>query len=74
MRISLTRFRGEMFRLLPNLKDNEELTLTFEGEDAYIIKKTNQDRNKKFQDVLKKCPSINITDELLFDFINEGRR
>ena len=29
-----------MFRLLPNLKDNEELTLTFEGEDAYIIKKT----------------------------------
>lgn len=39
MRISLTRFRGEMFRLLPNLKDNEELTLTFEGEDAYTVKK-----------------------------------
>lgn len=73
MKMSLTKFRGEMFRILPKLRNNDELTLTFEGKDAYVVKRTNCSRNLKFQSALEKCPNLTLNDETLLSFIKEGR-
>jgi hypothetical protein len=63
-----------MFKLLPHLKDDEEVTVTFEGKAAYIIKKANYDRNAKFLQALSKCPKLSLTDEEIIMFKNEGRK
>jgi hypothetical protein len=63
-----------MFKLLPHLKDDEELTITSEGKAAYIIKKVNHDRNAKFLQALSKCPKLSLTDEEIIMFKNEGRK
>ena len=74
MHISLTKFRNEMFRILPALKDDEELIVTFEGEDAYIIKKAHRNRKAKIADSLSKCPKLDLTFEEMLAFKNEGRK
>lgn len=74
MKMSLTKFRGEMFKILPKLGDNEELTLTFEGKDTYTVTRNNQNRKLQFQKLLEKCPVIHITDDELELFKTEGRR
>jgi hypothetical protein len=38
MQISLAKLRKEMFKLLPHLKDDEELTITSEAR-LYILSK-----------------------------------
>lgn len=74
MRISLTKFRTEMFKILPRLKEEEELTVTFEGRDAYIIKKVSSDRQGKIKGALSKCKKLNLSFEEMLSFKNEGRR
>jgi antitoxin (DNA-binding transcriptional repressor) of toxin-antitoxin stability system len=74
MQISLTKLRNEMFKLLPRLKDDEELTVTFEGKSAYIIKRANHDRNAQFLQSLSKCPKLSLTDEEIIFFKNEDRK
>jgi hypothetical protein len=63
-----------MFKLLPRLREDEELTVTFEGKAAYIIRKANHDRNAKFLQSLSKCPGLSLDDEEIASFKNEGRR
>ena len=63
-----------MFKILPKLKDEEELTVTFEGEDAYIIKKARRNRKAKIADLLSKCPKLNLTFEEMLKFKNDGRK
>ena len=74
MRMSLTKFRGEMFKILPKLGENDELTLTFEGKDMYTVTRNHQNRKLQFQKRLEKCPVIHITDDELELFKKEGRR
>lgn len=74
MQISLTRFRNEMFKLLPNLKGNDRITLTYEGKATYVIKKIVDDRNERFKEGLRHCPKLGITTEQVLAFKNEGRR
>ncbi|MCR5224742.1 MAG: hypothetical protein K6C34_01540 [Alphaproteobacteria bacterium] len=74
MHISLTKFRVEMFKILPRLKEEEELTVTFEGKDAYIIKKVSNDRQCKIKEALSKCKKLNLGFEEMLSFKNEGRR
>ena len=73
MKMSLTKFRGEMFKILPQLRNNDELTLTFDGKDAYVVRRANYNRKLKFQSALEHCPSLNISDETLLSFIKEGQ-
>lgn len=72
--MSLTKFRSEMFKILPKLGENEELTLTFEGKDTYTVTRNHQNRKLQFQELLKKCPVIHITDDELELYKTEGRR
>jgi hypothetical protein len=74
MKISLTKLRSEMFRILPNLKDDEELTVMHEGKAAYIIKKTHRNRHEDFLNVLKRCPKLTATFDEMISFKNEGRK
>lgn len=74
MQISLTKFRSEMFKILPRLKDEEELTVTFEGRDAYIIKKVRHNRVDRIRESLAKCPKLDLSFEEMMSFKNEGRR
>ena len=73
VQISLTRFRKEMFSLLSNLRGGERLTLTHDGKDAYVIEKV-ADRNTRFKEGLKRCPKLQITNDQVLAFKNEGRR
>jgi hypothetical protein len=63
-----------MFKLLPKLKDNEELTVTFEGKAAYIIKKAHHDRKAKIADFLSRCPKLDLTFEEMLEFKKDGRK
>jgi hypothetical protein len=63
-----------MFKLLPRLGDDEELTVTFEGKAAYIIKKASHNRNAEFLQSLDKCSGLFLTDEEMKSFKNEGRK
>jgi antitoxin (DNA-binding transcriptional repressor) of toxin-antitoxin stability system len=74
MQISLTKLRNEMFKLLPRLRDDEELTVTFEGKAAYTIRKASHDRNTRFLQSLSKCPKLSLSDEEVISFKNEGRK
>ncbi|MDR2682221.1 MAG: hypothetical protein LBB29_04230 [Holosporaceae bacterium] len=74
MQISLTKLRSEMFKILPRLKDDEELTVTFEGREAYIIKKIRRNRAEKIKEFLNKCPKLNLTFEEMMAFRNEGKK
>lgn len=74
MQISLTKFRTEMFRLLPTLKNDEELILTFEGQEAYVLRKANGNRKARFMEALSQCPKLDISDEEVIAFKNEGRK
>ncbi|MDR2781494.1 MAG: hypothetical protein LBB21_03520 [Holosporaceae bacterium] len=74
MQISLTKLRKEMFKLLPRLKDEEELTVTFEGREAYIIKKVRRNRAAKIKASLANCPKLNLGFEEMTAFKNEGRK
>lgn len=74
MQISLTKFRNEMFKLLPNLKGNDLITLTYEGKAAYIVKKISDSRNERFKEELKHCPKLGITTEQVLALKNERRR
>jgi hypothetical protein len=74
MQISLTKLREEMFKLLPRLKDDEELTVTYEGKEAYIIKKVRPNRMERIQESLCKCPKLDLSFEEMMAFKNEGRK
>ncbi len=74
MQISLTKFRTEMFRLLPTLKNDEELILTFEGQEAYVLRRANVNRKARFMEALSQCPKLKISDEDVIAFKNEGRK
>ncbi len=74
MQMSLSKFRAEMFRLLPTLKNNEELILTFEGRAAYVLRKANVNRKARFMNALSQCPKLDISDEEVIAFKNEGRK
>ena len=74
MQMSLSKFRAEMFRLLPTLKNNEELILTFEGQAAYVLRKANVNRKSTFMEALNQCPKLYVGDEDIIAFKNEGRK
>jgi len=74
MQMSLSKFRAEMFRLLPTLKNDEELILTFEGQAAYVLRRANVNRKARFMDALSQCPKLDISDEEVIAFKNEGRK
>jgi hypothetical protein len=63
-----------MFKLLPRLRNDEELTVTFEGKAAYVIRKANRDRNAQFLQSLSKCPKLSLSDEEIMLFKNDGRK
>ena len=63
-----------MFKLLPNLKGNDQITLTFEGKATYVIKKISDNRNERFKQGLKQCPKLGITTEQVLALKNEGRK
>jgi site-specific recombinase XerD len=74
VQISLTKLREEMFKILPRLKDDEELTVTFEGKAAYVIRKVPRNRGAKIRESLSKCPKLDLTFEEMMAFKNEGRK
>ena len=74
MQMSLSKFRTEMFRLLPTLKNDEELILTFDGQAAYVLRKANVNRKARFMEALNQCPKLDVSDEDVIAFKNEGRK
>jgi hypothetical protein len=63
-----------MFKILPRLKDEEELTVTFEGREAYVIKKVRCGRVARIRESLDKCPKLTLAFEEMMAFKNEGRK
>lgn len=63
-----------MFKILPRLKNNEELFVTFEGKATYVIKKISHNRIERIKEALSKCPKLDLSFEKMMEFKNEGRK
>ncbi|GHU10977.1 hypothetical protein FACS189449_01500 [Alphaproteobacteria bacterium] len=74
MHISMTEFRNKMFQIMPNLKPHEEIIVTHNCTDSYVIRRTALNRSTEFNSALAKCPKLNITDEQVLAFKNDGRK
>ncbi|GHU20485.1 hypothetical protein FACS189472_11890 [Alphaproteobacteria bacterium] len=74
MHISMTEFRNKMFQIMPNLKPHEEIIVTHNGTDSYVIRRTALNRRTEFNAALSCCPKLNITDEQVLAFKNDGRK
>jgi hypothetical protein len=70
----MTEFRSKMFQIMPRLRPNEEIVVSHNGRDAYIVKRAAVDRNGEFARALAACPKLTLTDEEIIAFKNEGRK